>query len=83
MIIPIRCFTCGKPISDKWQAFTDIVNNEKSINNEENNNTINIKYIDLNNPEKSIEGKTLDKLELNRYCCRRMILTNIQLTSII
>ena len=83
MIIPIRCFTCGKPISDKWQAFTDIVNNEKSINNKENNNTINIKYIDLNNPEKSIEGKTLDKLELNRYCCRRMILTNIQLTSII
>ena len=83
MIIPIRCFTCGKPISDKWQAFTDIVNNEKSINNEVNDNKINIKYIDLNKPDKSIEGNALDKLGFNRYCCRRMILTNIQLTSII
>ena len=83
MIIPIRCFTCGKPISDKWQAFIDIVNNDKSNNNEMVDNKLNIKYIDLDKPSKSVEGEALDKLELNRYCCRRMILTNVQLTSII
>lgn len=21
MIIPVRCFTCGKPIGDKWEDF--------------------------------------------------------------
>ena len=30
MIIPIRCFTCGKPIADKWDMFMDIVREEKS-----------------------------------------------------
>lgn len=86
MIIPIRCFTCGNPLSDKWQAFVDIVNTEKSnknIQNNSNNNNLNIEYLNYNNPTKSLEGETLDNLELHRYCCRRMILTNIQLTSVI
>ncbi len=27
LIIPIRCFTCGKLISDKWKEFTSRVQN--------------------------------------------------------
>ena len=83
MIIPIRCFTCGKPIADKWDMFMDIVREEKSKDSNINNNESNIKYIDLNNTSKSIEGNALDKLGLDRYCCRRMILTNTDLISII
>jgi len=83
MIIPIRCFTCGKPIADKWDMFMDIVREEKSKDSNINNNESNIKYIDLNNSSKSIEGNALDKLGLDRYCCRRMILTNTDLISII
>ena len=30
MIIPIRCFTCGKVISDKWIPFIEKVNEKKS-----------------------------------------------------
>ena len=26
MIIPVRCFTCGKLIADKWDEFTQRVN---------------------------------------------------------
>ena len=26
MIIPVRCFTCGKLVADKWEGFTQRVN---------------------------------------------------------
>ena len=56
MIIPIRCFTCGKVIGNKYD-----------------------KYLDLLNREGYSEGDALDALNLRRYCCRRMVLTHVDL----
>ena len=81
MLIPIRCFTCGKSISNKWEPFINLTsekkNNDKSIHSDE----LDIQYIDQTNdkPQKSIEGEVLDELGLHRYCCRRMILGNVHL----
>ncbi len=55
MIIPVRCFTCGKIIADKWEPFNQRIREGE-------------------NPK-----DVLDDLGLNRYCCRRMILTYINL----
>ncbi len=55
MIIPIRCFTCGTLIADKWDEFK-----------------IQIK-------EGEIPEKTLDKLNVKRWCCRRMLVSHIDL----
>mgnify|MGYP000091244140 CR=1 FL=1 len=55
MIIPIRCFTCGALIGDKWEEFSRRVKNGE-------------------NP-----GKVLDDLGVKRYCCRRMLLSHIEL----
>ena len=82
MIIPVRCFTCNKVISDKWVAFVNIVN-EKKKNNSEFIKDLDIEYIDLKNPKKSIEGEAMDELELHRYCCRRMFLGNVHLITYI
>lgn len=30
MIIPIRCFTCGKEISSKWEAYQELLKTEKT-----------------------------------------------------
>lgn len=30
MIIPIRCFTCGKLIADKWEKYEQLVKEGKS-----------------------------------------------------
>ncbi len=30
MLIPIRCFTCGKPIGDKFEQFKHLVEQGKS-----------------------------------------------------
>ena len=79
MLIPVRCFTCGKTVSDKWIPFIKGVNENKDKETTNNIQDLDIEYIDLENPNKSIEGKVMDELGLHRYCCRRMILGNVHL----
>jgi DNA-directed RNA polymerase subunit N (RpoN/RPB10) len=82
MIIPPRCFTCGTVIGDKWIPFIETVLEEKQKSTEEVDTELDIDYIDVTNEgkiKKSIEGKTLDKLNMHKYCCRRMFLGNVHL----
>ena len=79
MLIPVRCFTCGKTISDKWVPFIKSVNEKKDTDTTNNVKDLDIEYINLENPNKSIEGEVMDELGLHRYCCRRMILGNVHL----
>ncbi len=53
MIIPIRCFTCGKLLGDKYEVFKDRVE------------------------EGEKPGEVLDDLGITRYCCRRMIVSHV------
>ena len=86
MIIPVRCYTCGEVLSDKWIPYiiavqTDKNSEEGKVNPE--TDSLELKYIDIKNstPEKSIEGKVLDELELHKYRCRRMMLGNVHIIS--
>lgn len=86
MIIPVRCYTCGEILSDKWIPYITAVQNDKNKSNIEvksEKDLLELKYIDIKNPEpeKSIEGKILDELELHKYCCRRMMLGNVHIIS--
>jgi DNA-directed RNA polymerase subunit N len=83
MIIPIRCFTCGNVLGDKWIPYISAVQEEKNKSNEELHDEPNCTYIDLKNPEKSIEGKILDEIGLHKYCCRRMMISNVHMISYI
>lgn len=55
MIIPVRCFTCGRVIGQDYEAWRDRV-------------------ADGEDPK-----KVLDSLDVERYCCRRMILSHVDL----
>ena len=55
MIIPIRCWTCGKPIAHLWEGFKERVDKGED------------------------RKKILDDLGLERYCCRAMILSHVDL----
>ncbi|KAL8206363.1 UNVERIFIED_CONTAM: DNA-directed RNA polymerases I, II, and III subunit RPABC5 [Gekko kuhli] len=55
MIIPVRCFTCGKVVGNKWEAYLGLLQAEYT------------------------EGDALDALGLKRYCCRRMLLSHVDL----
>ena len=86
MIIPIRCFTCGKVIADKWIPYITAIQDEKNKSTEKMdpmNDVLDLKYIDVKdpNPEQSIEGKILSEMNLHKYCCRRMMLGNTHIIS--
>ena len=34
MIIPMRCFTCGNTISDKWTPFIELIMEKKNESSE-------------------------------------------------
>ena len=55
MIIPVRCFTCGKVIGNKWETYLNLLQADFT------------------------EGDAMDQLGLRRYCCRRMMLTHVDL----
>ena len=54
MLVPVRCFTCGNLVADKFEEYQ--------------------------NRTKSGEdpAKILDSLGIERYCCRRMLLTTVE-----
>ena len=87
MIIPIRCFTCGNVIGDKWIPFVKLISEKKNESKSNIDNNLDIEYINIKDDdemiEKSIEGKCMDELNLHRYCCRRMFLGNVHLISYI
>ncbi len=73
MIIPIKCVTCGMVLADKYRYFKDKVTQEKILSSE----SLEEKYLTKTNTEKTIEGKLLDTLKLTRMCCRRHMLTHV------
>ena len=82
MIIPPRCFTCGNVIGNKQIPFIESVIEEKQKSNENIESDLDIDYINIDEEgriKKSIEGKVLDKLNMHKYCCRRMFLGNVHL----
>ena len=66
MIIPVRCFTCGKVVASAYEEFTKRYDEYK-------------KAVDAGEKPKETPKKILDDLGLERYCCRRMIISHADL----
>lgn len=82
MLIPIRCFTCGKTIADKWEYYNSEVKKleaeaEAAAASSKNDEDA-LKYFD-----KIRSGKILDNLGLTRYCCRRHMIGQVDMMEII
>jgi len=78
MIIPIRCFTCNKVIAHLWEDYLDKIQMaylDEDISNNKKNRFVDIETLE----NKTVEGKILDTMKLNRYCCRRMLLAHVDL----
>ena len=76
MIIPIKCFTCGKVLANKYQFYKNEVAKRKNTAKEEQDEFI---YMKPGINKKTTEGIVLDELGLNRYCCRRHMLTHVDI----
>ena len=77
MIIPIRCFTCGKVLGDKYEWFIQKTKEKTGSSEPE------ILDVTADTIKKSTQGLLLDELGLKRYCCRRVMLGHVDLIDII
>jgi DNA-directed RNA polymerase subunit N len=66
VIIPVRCFTCGKVISQIYEEFKNRYEDYRRI-------------IKTGEKPKETPKEILDDLGLDRYCCRRMIISHVDL----
>lgn len=55
MIIPVRCFTCGRVVASDYEKYKERVAKGEA------------------------PRKVMDSLGLERFCCRRMLLTHVDL----
>ncbi len=76
MIIPVKCFTCGMLLADKYLYYCKEVRKIKLQNEMPLEEDI---YLDENNIKKTPEGEVLDKLNLTKMCCRRHMLTHVDI----
>ncbi len=61
MMCPVRCFTCGKVVADKYYEYREGLQRAKELGHD------------------NAAGKLLDELGFDRYCCRRMLLSQEEL----
>jgi len=76
MIIPIKCFTCGNVLADKYRFFQEDV---RRIKLAKGLNVDKVVYLTKDKIEKTPEGAVLDELGLNNVCCRRHMLTHVDI----
>ena len=81
MIIPVRCFTCGKVIGSKWKRYEELVleNRIKQGKGAKEDSVLDIVYLSDESKQKTPEAIALDQLGLVRYCCRRHLLGHVEL----
>jgi len=66
LIIPVRCFTCGKVIAQDYQEF-------------ERRYDIYKQAVKTGEKPKETPKEILDDLGVDRFCCRRMIISHVDL----
>lgn len=76
MIIPVKCFTCGMVLADKYRFYQMEVRRIKMSRGLKVDKVV---YLTKDNIEKTPEGAVLDDLGLHNVCCRRHILTHVDI----
>ncbi|PIO02311.1 DNA-directed RNA polymerase subunit N [Candidatus Micrarchaeota archaeon CG09_land_8_20_14_0_10_60_16] len=51
MLVPVRCWSCGKPVAEHWDEYKERVDKGEEAE------------------------KVMDDLGIDRYCCRRMMVS--------
>ena len=81
MIIPIKCFTCGMVIADKYRFYLEEVR-KKKLATKGNGQSIDIDkvlYLTKEFHDKTPEGEVLDELGMRKMCCIRHFLTHVDI----
>jgi DNA-directed RNA polymerase I, II, and III subunit RPABC5 len=76
MFIPIKCFTCGTVLADKYRYYCEEVRKRKIAKDMHVDKVI---YLTKEYSNKTAEGEVLDEMHLKKMCCRRHMLTHVDI----
>ena len=79
MIVPVRCFTCGKVLADKSEAYAIMCQKANDAASQDTNTD---KDMDGNTgvAVKTVQGRALDALGITNLCCRSNMLSFVDLS---
>ena len=73
MIIPVRCFTCNKVLASLYKEYIKLIELNKLKNEEDVISGLDDISIENSNVQ------IFEKLKVDRYCCRRHLMTHVDL----
>ena len=76
MIIPVKCFTCWVVLANKYRFYLTEVRKRKLAKSQDIDKVL---YLTKEFHDKTPEGEVLDELALNKMCCRRHMLTHVDI----
>ena len=81
MIIPVRCFTCNRVLASKYKKYKQLIKEDGS---EKLENILSGDDISVDSKTNSSEviilyKKIFKKIGVDRYCCKRCIISHIDL----
>jgi len=88
MIIPIKCYTCGKLLADKYLYYKkELIRKSLALKTDNDNTNTNKNSnkdplmidISVEDVKMTPAGEIMDELGLDRICCRKVMLTSIDI----
>lgn len=76
MIVPIKCFSCGKELANLYRIYIEEVKAYKLKKNQDPNRII---YLTGEPIEVTPEKQVMDMFRLNKMCCRNIIMTVVEI----
>lgn len=82
MIFPVKCFTCGMVIADKYYSYylPEVRKRKLAMKVGNDNDDIDkVLYLTKEFRDKTVEGQVLDEMKMTKMCCRRHFLTHVDI----
>lgn len=87
MIIPVRCFTCGGVLADKYEHYVkrckELETEEKKVQEVRSADGKDTIKMNKQHFEKNVRQRVFEELDVERICCRRMLLGHVDLVETI
>jgi len=83
MIVPVRCFSCGKQIGSLYEEFRNRMeiyeNFVEEMDRGRTEEDVRASFLELGYDHIPTPKEIMDDLGLERYCCRRILLSTVDL----
>lgn len=83
MIIPVRCFTCGCLLSDKWVKYEELCVKYRTELQQTDTVLLDADVLKQSHKNMTAEGKAMEDIHVHRMCCKRHFLCNVDMMKII